>query len=197
MRRRFEREAVPLLGRVLRVAMKFTGNIVEAEDLVQDTYVRALERFGQYKPGTNLMAWLSRIAYTQFVNGFYKKKLRGAYSLNEALDSPKEPEFRPAPALVEEFAKVTLAPRVREWMDENVAKALDRLSGDLRDVLILCVVGELKYCEAAGTLKIPVGTVMSRLSRARLAMPEELLRLLPSDELSLPEDSIVEAGERK
>jgi len=176
-RKRFERDAVPLLGRVLAVARTFTRNEAEAEDLVQDTYVRALERFHQFEEGTNLIGWLGRIAYTQFVNKYRMNQLRKTESLKEELHSPDEPEYVPDPAATGAFAGALLSPAVREGMDQRMAQALGRLSPELHYVLILCVVGEMRYREAASALAIPIGTVMSRLSRAKAALREELLRL--------------------
>lgn len=177
LRVRFERDAIPLIGNVRRVARTFTRTENDADDLVQETYLRALERFHQFKPGTNLVGWLCRIAYTQFINEYRKRELRKTESLNMDRDGIDEPEYVPNPVASGEFAQALLSPAVREGMDEEMARALGLLSPELHDVLVLCIVGELKYRDAAVALGIPIGTVMSRLSRAKAALRQELVRV--------------------
>lgn len=176
MRDSFEREALPFLDRIYRVALKFTGNPYDAEDLVQETYIRAFERFRQFEPGTNMFAWLSKIAYTQFVNGYHKRNVRHAMPLEEELIVPAEPAFVPDVESMDRFRRAIVSQQARDQMDQGLVRALDSLSEELRSVLVLCSMGDMQYKEAAEVLGIPVGTVMSRLSRAKAAMRDELLR---------------------
>ncbi|MBK9976190.1 MAG: sigma-70 family RNA polymerase sigma factor [Planctomycetes bacterium] len=163
---------MPLIGRLRAVALHFVGNKTDADDLVQDTYLRAYERFHLFRQGSNLLAWLSRIAYTQFVNRYHKAKRRKA---SELFDD--EPEFIQRPAGAHgELQGLEVAPQLRESLDQELAQALDRLAVPLREVLVLHAVAEMTYQEIAASQNIPVGTVMSRLFRAREVLRGELSR---------------------
>ncbi len=158
----FERVAMPHARSLLRFALRLTQNSFAAEDLVQDTLLLAWRGFRQFEPGTNARAWLFRI----LVNAFRgeTRKVRSAPQISELTS-----EARGVPGSNFEAAAVT--------------QALDRLGTDQRTVLLLAVVEGFTCREIAQILSIPIGTVMSRLSRAREAM-REALRVSSSQEVA-------------
>ncbi len=143
---------VALLPRLRRFAFGLTGSMDEADDLVQTTCERALSRLHQWQPGTRLDSWLYRIAQTQWIDQARVRKNRGDPVEPEVLD--RLPAFGGRSAEGEH----TLA---------RVSAAMDRLPEEQRLVLVLVSVEGLSYQEAAAVLEVPVGTVMSRLARAR------------------------------
>jgi RNA polymerase sigma-70 factor, ECF subfamily len=167
---RFEEEALQLSDQVYRVARRLAGSREEAEDLVQDTYARAFRSWQQYRPGTNLRAWLLRILTNLNIDRGRRVQRRpeqtpleeGDYYLYNRLESTL-PEENPD----EE--------RVLERLSQNaVVDALAEVPHDFRDVLVLVDIGEFSYAEAAQILDIPVGTVMSRLHRGRRILKQQL-----------------------
>jgi len=153
----FERVALCHSQSLLRVARRLTSPPA-AEDLVQDCLLLAWRNFHQFEPGTNARAWLFRILF----NVFYAegRKLR------------RVPELLPLTAHIRGIATSAAAGAIESAME--VAQALETLQRDHRTVLMLGVVEGFTCGEMAGILKVPVGTVMSRLSRAREAMRSRL-----------------------
>jgi RNA polymerase sigma-70 factor, ECF subfamily len=149
----FERVAMPHARGLLRFALRLTRDASSAEDLVQETLLLAWRGFGQFQAGTNVRAWLFRI----LINAFHADG-RKARSARAALEFTSEIRAT-APSSVE-FLEVT--------------QALDRLGIDQRTVLLLAVVEGFTCREIAEILAAPIGTVMSRLSRARETMREML-----------------------
>jgi RNA polymerase sigma-70 factor (ECF subfamily) len=148
---------------LLRVARRLASNPSAAEDLVQDCLLLAWRNFHQFQPGTNARAWLFRI----LLNAFYAEGRR----------------LRRVPDLIPLTANVrTISPVYDEAME--VSRALDGLHIDHRTVLLLGVVEGLTCGEMANVLSVPIGTVMSRLSRARQAMRTRLLANAPAVQLS-------------
>lgn len=175
-RARFERDALPLIGRVLRVARHFVRHERDAEDLVQETYRRAFERFDQFREGTNLLAWLNRILYTLFITHYRKESVRRTIPLAEDdLAVAELPAFAPESG---NFVQWLLSSQSREQLDQSMFSALRDLPAPMSEVLVLCVIGELTYREASDALGVPVGTVMSRLSRAKVMMRAALARVI-------------------
>lgn len=155
----FENEAVPHLESLLRTAIRMSGDRARAEDAVQETYLRAWRSFRTYQPETNCRAWLFRI----LVNVIKKAAGRRRH---DPLAEAEE---------VETSAKVIpLFPFTNGGERQDIQGALDHLVPEFRDVLWLVIVEGFAYKEAAQMLNIPIGTVMSRLYRAR----RELRRLL-------------------
>ncbi|HUH61659.1 MAG TPA: sigma-70 family RNA polymerase sigma factor [Terracidiphilus sp.] len=155
----FERVAMPHSRSLLRVARRITSSSSAAEDLVQDTLLRAWRSFHQFQTGTNARAWLFRIMFNAFhAQG---RKIRSAPIL-VPLGHPDGEMEPPNPS--------SLA-----WSDAAaVMQALDGLSEEHRSVLVLGVVEGFTCREMADILSVPIGTVMSRLSRARQALRERL-----------------------
>lgn len=139
---------MPHLAALLRVARRLTSDVSSSEDLVQETMLLAWRGFRQFQPGTNARAWLFRILF----NAFYGRTRKAAFE-----ELPAEESF---------------VPKFQETAE--VSQALDALPIEQRTLLLLCVVEGFTCAEAAGILNIPIGTVMSRLSRAR----QELRKIL-------------------
>jgi RNA polymerase sigma-70 factor, ECF subfamily len=163
----FEQLALPLFGRLYNFAHWLTQNREEAEDLVQETYAKALKGFSSFQAGTNFKAWIFRILRNTFLNSRTGLKA-AAVALDLADDDPALPAELRTPETI-------LIDRASEQI---VQEAIAELAVPYREVLLLCEVEELSYQEIAVALAIPMGTVMSRLSRARRALREAVERKL-------------------
>ncbi len=159
----FEAEAIQYIDELYRTAARLTMDPTEAEDLIQETFMQAWKSFEKYEPGTNCRAWLYKILFNKFDHHRRKKYTRAKY-ITEA----------------EEFVFVNAADReeVSDTItDRQILAALDKLPEHYRSVLILSDVQEFEYREIAEILEIPIGTVMSRLSRARSKMKQSLAKV--------------------
>lgn len=163
-RSEFEAVALPLMSVVFNRALNLTRRPDVAADLVQETYLRAYRTFGNFAPGTNAKAWLLTILYSVFVSR-HRRELRQPNAL--ALEDADRAYADLAP-----HRPVTTDSRL--WASEEVHAALEKLPEDFRAVLLMVDVDELSYEEAAAALQCPVGTVRSRLSRARKMVYVEL-----------------------
>jgi RNA polymerase sigma-70 factor (ECF subfamily) len=158
----FEELAVPLLEQLYNFAHWLTQDRTEAEDLVQETFAKALRGFSSFRPGTNFRAWIYRILRNSFLSS------RTGLKTMVMLDEEGTDEL-PAENTSPEAALIVQANR------EVVQKALEELPVQFREILLLCEVEEMSYQEISETLAIPMGTVMSRLFRARKALRVALL----------------------
>jgi len=182
---RFEAEAAPHLDALYRTAARLARSPADAEDLVQDGLLKAFRFFDSWKPGTNFKAWLMRVLYTTFVSG-----RRSAGPPLVDLDAVGELET-PADALVRELDRPDYAEReaaVLEAVDDRIKAAVDSLPEELRVVFLLATVEDLKYREIAEVIGRPLGTVMSRLFRARKALQDRLADVARADGRGLRED---------
>lgn len=161
----FEALAVPLFDQLYNFAHWLAQNRAEAEDLVQETYAKALKGFSSFQPGTNFRAWMYRILRNTFLTS--RTGLQAAKTV--ALDEEGEQSGAVSDC---ETPEAILIERSNQQI---VQEALSQLPIRFREILLLCEVEEMSYQEIAETLSIPIGTVMSRLSRARAAL-RELLR---------------------
>ena len=161
----FEAEALPHLDLLYRVGLRLTGDPAAAEDLVQDTVLKALRGWESFRPGSNARAWLVTILRNQFING-WRKRRRAPVSVDP--ESVPEPPDRNDPDPEGRF--------FAELVDETVTDALDALPDDFREVVILSDLEGLPYAEVAEALGIPVGTVKSRLFRGRRILQGTLRR---------------------
>jgi RNA polymerase sigma-70 factor, ECF subfamily len=155
----FEADALPHAPGLFRLAMWLERDRQEAEDLVQETLTRALESFHRFERGTNCRAWL--VSILQHVRS-NRRRSRGR---------------SPVVADVDELAAAGIAimPEVPDYLtDVDVLRALEQLQPNHQEVIILCDVEELTYKEIARALGMPIGTVMSRLHRARAFLRAEL-----------------------
>jgi len=152
----FEELALPLAARLYNFAHWLTQNRDEAEDLVQETYAKALKGFPSFELGTNFKAWIFRILRNTFLNS-----RTGLKAATVPLDLENED---PALPVEQETPETILLSRDSR---ELLQSAIEELPVPYREVLLLCEVEEMSYQEIAGAVGIPIGTVMSRLSRAR------------------------------
>jgi RNA polymerase sigma-70 factor, ECF subfamily len=156
----FEQLAMPLFERLYNFACWLTQDRHEAEDLVQETYAKALRGFASFRPGTNFRAWIYRILRNTFLTS--RTGLRASATV--PLDSETNEEHLP-------IADDTPESIFLERSDSALLReALDRLPVPYREVLVLCEVEGMSYQEISAAVGIPMGTVMSRLSRARRAL---------------------------
>jgi RNA polymerase sigma-70 factor (ECF subfamily) len=158
------------LDSLLAAALRLTGRRAAAEDLVQDTLLLAYQNWDSFSEGTNSKAWLHRILFNTFVSG-YRKQRRELRALDLALDPTKVEQFVSHDLLRAHALDGGVA---RQGFTPTVQTALDALIPEFRDVLILSDVAELSYREVAEVLHCPIGTVMSRLHRARRALARKL-----------------------
>ena len=155
----FEQLAMPLFDRLYNFAHWLTRNRDEAEDLVQETYVKALKGFSSFEPGTNFKAWIFRILRNTFLNS-----RTGLKAATVPLDLQDNDSALP----VEKETPETIL--IDRTSNRIIEEAIEELPVPFREVLLLCEVEEMSYQDIAATLAIPMGTVMSRLSRARRAL---------------------------
>jgi RNA polymerase sigma factor, sigma-70 family len=173
---------MPLFDQLYNFAHWLTRNRDEAEDLVQETYAKALKGFSSFRLGTNFRAWMYRILRNTFLTSRTGLKATITVPLDAEED---EPEL----ALARETPETILIER-SNW--QLVHSAIDQLPVHFREILLLCEVEEMSYQEIAETLSIPIGTVMSRLSRARKTLGGRLRQELQkerSDGLRVLEDT--------
>jgi RNA polymerase sigma-70 factor (ECF subfamily) len=160
----FEAEAMPHVDRLFRLAMWWERDRREAEDLVQDTLVQALQSFHRFTPGTNCRAWLLSILQHVRSNRYRGKRRRLTV---------EDPDDRIAET-------VPFVPPVPQHLtDEDLLAALRGIPEAYQDIILLCDVEELTYKEIAAALAIPIGTVMSRLHRGRALLRQELAATRP------------------
>jgi RNA polymerase sigma-70 factor (ECF subfamily) len=164
--RAFDDEALPHLDVLYRVALRLTGDPAQAEDLVQDTMLKAYRSWRQYRPGTNAKGWLLTILRNTFINAYRRRKLEPVAMDLEAI----EPHalYRAVESADPEgsfFGRL---------VDEKVLEAVDALPSDFREVLVLSDIEGMPYAEIAAALELPVGTVKSRLFRARRLLQAQL-----------------------
>lgn len=160
----FADEVVTHLDTLYRVALRMTRNAAEAEDLVQDTVVKAMRASEQFQSGTNLKAWLLRIQTNTFINKFRRGGLE-----RSVFDGPD------AEPLADAWISTASMKQLRDpetqallpIIEGEVRRALDALPADFRLAVVLCDVEELSYEEIASVMGCPIGTVMSRLHRGR------------------------------
>ena len=171
LRERFEREAMPLMSNLYSAALRLTRNPADAEDLVQETFLRAYRGFGTFQEGTNLRAWLYRILTNSFINT-YRKKQREPVTVEGPDDVDEWYLFdRLGSRNVESSAEAEVLDRIP---DEDVQRALEALPEGFRMAVLLADVEGFSYKEIAEILDVPIGTVMSRLHRGRRALEKGL-----------------------
>jgi len=163
----FEELATPLFDQLYNFAHWLTQNRDEAEDLVQETYVKALKGFSSFQLGTNFRAWIYRILRNTFLTS--RKGLK--VTMTVPLDFDEQEEEGPEPAIERDTPETLLLARSSH---KSLQRAIDELPVHFREVLLLCEVEEMSYQEISETLAVPIGTVMSRLSRARQTLRSQL-----------------------
>jgi RNA polymerase sigma-70 factor, ECF subfamily len=167
---RFEREAVPLLNELYGAALRLTRHPSDAEDLLQETYLRAYRGFASFEEGTNLRAWLYRILTNAFIN-IYRKRQREPQTIS---DSEVEEWYLYDKLGSQGAAASAEAEVLNSLPDEDVQEALAALPDQFRLAVLLADVEGFSYKEIAEILEVPIGTVMSRLHRGRRALEKRL-----------------------
>jgi RNA polymerase sigma-70 factor (ECF subfamily) len=163
----FEELAMPHFERLYNFACWLTQDRQEAEDLVQETYMKALRGFSSFQPGTNFRAWIYKILRNTFLTS--RTGLKATATVQLDLES----EDLALPTMKETPESILLQRSDRQLVEQ----ALEQLPVAFREVLVLCEVEEMSYQEIAATLAIPMGTVMSRLSRARQALRAGVVKM--------------------
>jgi RNA polymerase sigma-70 factor (ECF subfamily) len=159
-RDRFEAVALPLLTLLYRYALRLSGDVETARDLVQETCLRAYRTFENFRTGTNIKAWLFTILYSIFVNRYRRQRLEPKTMSLEEIDLRFQSSFK-ANDRVPNIGEGT------SWSDAEVGGAVEELPERLREAVLRVDIEGLTYEEAAAALNCPIGTVRSRLNRAR------------------------------
>ena len=185
----FEEVALPHMDALYNLALHLTRNGKDAEDLVQEAYLRAFRFFGSYRSGTRIRAWLFRILRNTFINRYRARKAR-----------PDEVDFDKIEPVLENHVDSTYAGAggtpsperivMDGILDGEIQEALDALPEDYRSVALLALVEELSYKEIATIMSIPVGTVMSRLHRGRKLLQARLTDLATRKGILKPPRSV-------
>ncbi len=172
-RAHFTELTTPFMSQLYAAALRMTRNPSDAEDLVQETYLRAYRGFDSFQEGTNLKAWLYRILTNNFINTYRSKKRRPTES---DLDGTEDwAIYQRVGGLEAVAANATPEAEVLDAMpDETVKAALESLPEQFRMAVILCDIEEFSYKEIAEILDVPIGTVMSRIHRGRKLLQKRL-----------------------
>src|SRR5436305_2327227 len=161
----FEAAAMPHMADIYRTASRLLGAGTGADDVVQDVYLQAWKSFGQFERGTNCRAWLFKILFHTLHH--YRRKWLNLRMINQSEE-------------ILDLAAASSPPLPAHITDEEMLAALADVPIDFRAVVLLIDVEEFSYKEAAGILNVPIGTVMSRLSRGRKLLREKLVDLAQS-----------------
>jgi RNA polymerase sigma-70 factor (ECF subfamily) len=167
----FEEQALPFLDQLYAAGLRMTRNPADAQDLVQETFVKAYAAFGQFQQGTNLKAWLYRILTNTFINT-YRKKQRDPYS--GTIDELEDWQLGGAESATTTTTRSAEAEAIDHLPDTAVKDALQSIPEDFRLAVYLADVEGFSYQEIADIMKTPVGTVMSRLHRGRRLLRDKL-----------------------
>jgi RNA polymerase sigma-70 factor, ECF subfamily len=181
----FEELAIPLFDSLYNFASWLVHNKSRAEDLVQETYLKALHNFASFQPGTNFRAWMFRILRNTFLSSRSTLDRRMTVEIDSEDDAPVFPAISDTPESL----------LIERSQENAVRTAIEQLPVIFREVILLCDVEDASYQEIAEILSIPIGTVMSRLGRARKAVRESVLSVREASPLS--KDWAYHAGARE
>jgi RNA polymerase sigma-70 factor (ECF subfamily) len=169
LRARYEREALPILETMYGAALRMTRNASDAEDLLQETALKAYQGFAQFQPGTNLKAWLYRILTNAYISGYRKSRRQPV-----AVSADGGGDF----SLYDQLADAGVGSPEQDLLDripeEEVKRALEGLPDQFRMAVLLADVEGFSYKEIAEITDVSIGTVMSRLHRGRKALQRAL-----------------------
>lgn len=167
----FEKECLPHMNSLYSYAFRFTGDRESANDLVQETYLKAFRFFDKFERGTNCKAWLFRILKNSFINDYRKKSQEPGKvdydDIENFYESIKSSEIKTSHAIEDSFSSL---------LDDELTEAIKRLPEDFRTIILLSDIEGLTYEEIADFLDCPIGTVRSRLHRARKMLYAKLYK---------------------
>lgn len=165
----FDTEFLPHIDSMYNFAYRLTFDEDDAKDLVQDTYLKAFRFIQSFQQGTNAKAWLFRILKNSFINDFRKKSKQPA-----KVDYQEVESYYNSDDVDRAITTDLRVDTVQDMLGDEISNALNSLDVDFRTVIILCDLEGFKYDEMAKILDIPIGTVRSRLHRARNLLKEKL-----------------------
>ncbi len=168
---RFEEQALPYLDGLYGAAMRMTRNPSDAEDLVQETFVKAFAAFDSFEQGTNLKAWLFRILTNTYINSYRKKQRQPHQS---SVDELTDYQLHEAESHTSRGLRSAEVEALDLLADDDIVRAMSELPDEFRIALYLADVEGFPYKEIAEIMETPVGTVMSRLHRGRKMLREQL-----------------------
>jgi len=174
LEQRFHAEAMPHADALFGAAMRLTKSRRDAEDLVQDTLLKAYQHFGKYEAGSNCKAWLFKIQTNTFINRYRKQKRDRLVFVDEERGRPIAERIAIRPESELELRDETPDANVERLFGDEVGEALRALPVDFRMVVLYADVYDFSYKECAEILEIPIGTVMSRLYRGRRLLRAQL-----------------------
>lgn len=185
LQQRFSEEAMPLLDQLYGGALRMTRNPQDAEDLVQETYLKAFKAFGSFTPGTNLKAWLYRIMTNTYINSYRKKQRR---PLETSADEITDHQLYSSSSHDSTGLESAELEALKKMPNSRISDALNQLNEDYRMVVYYADVEGLAYKDIAEVMDIPLGTVMSRLHRGRKKLREMLKDVANEQGIGLERD---------